>query len=120
MIKEDFEKIAGKEIDEKTFDKMKMVWMTFFSISKREVVSMYFSTNSEKRSLFDEGYDLVRELDILYDASFQMKQDGLEKGQYDLLEYCVAKENVYEAKVHAAIPEERVHEAEGEMREDSL
>lgn len=120
MIKEEFEKIAGKEIDEKTLDKMKMVWMTFFSISKREVVSMYFSTDSETLALFDEGYDLVRELDILYDASFQMKQDGLEKGQSDILEYCVAKEMAYEQKVHAAILEEYVHEAEGEMREDSL
>lgn len=109
MIKEDFEKIAGKEIDEKTFDKMKMVWLTFFSISKREVVSMYFSTNSKTRAIFDEGYDLVRELDILYDASFQMKQDGLVKGEYDLLEYCVAKEMVYEKKVHAAIPGELVN-----------
>lgn len=112
MIKEDFEKIAGKEIDEKTFDKMKMVWLTFFSISKREVVSMYFSTNSEKRSLFDEGYDLVRELDILHHASAQMRKAGLENGRDDLFAYCVAKVDAYKAKVHAANLEERIPKAD--------
>lgn len=113
MNKKEFEQILGKEIDEEAFDKIKRVWLTFFSISLEEATAMYFSTDSETRSLFDEGYDLSRGLDILHRASAQMYNAGLENIRDDLFEYCIAKENAYEEKVHAANLEESISKAEG-------
>lgn len=80
MLKEDFEKIAGRKIDSKEFEQMiKPIWLKFGSLSIEEVTNMYFSPDDEIKTLFDEGYELSRELDIL-----------------------LAKAKAYEKKVHAA------------------
>lgn len=108
MLKEESELVIVRKLNPGEFDKIKLVWFAFISLSMEETAAMYFSTDNETHALFDEGYDLSRELDILYDAALKMKIDGLEKGQDDIFAYCRAKEKAYEAKVHAANLEGRI------------
>ena len=102
MNNEEVEQILRKKIGEEALDKVERVWLHFYGISLEESAAMFLSTDSETRALFEEGYDLTRELDILYHASALMKQAGLKKGHDDLFDYCVAKEDAYAKKVHAA------------------
>lgn len=102
MNNEEFEQILRKKIGEEALDKIERVWLHFYGISLEESAAMFLSTDSETRALFEEGYDLTRELDILYAASHNMKINGLKNGHDDLFDYCVAKEDAYAKKVHAA------------------
>lgn len=108
MLKEESELVTVRKLNPGEFDKIKRVWVSFISLSMEEVVAMFFSTDNETRVLFDEGYDLLRELDILHHASAQMRQAGLENGRDALFDYCWARQNAYEEKVHAANLEGRV------------
>lgn len=113
MNEEEFEQILRKKIGEEAIDKVNRVWLHFYGISLEESAAMFLSPDSETRALFEEGYDMTRELDILYHASALMKQAGLKKGHDGLFDYCVAKEDAYAEKVHAANLEERIQNAEG-------
>lgn len=108
MLKEESELVTVRKLNPGEFDKIKRVWLEFISLSMEEVTTMYFSTDSETRALFDEGYALTREMDILRHASAQMRQSGLENGRDDLFDYRVAKADAYEKKVHAANLGERL------------
>ena len=113
MLKEESELVIVRKLNPGEFDKIKRVWRTFCSISMEQVEAMYFAPDTETRAIFDEGYDLVRELDILHHASAQMRKAGLENGRDDLFNYCVAKEDAYAKKVHAANLDKRIPNAEG-------
>ena len=108
MLKEESESVIVRKLNPGEYDKITRVWLAFSSISMEETAAMFFSTDSGTRAIFDEGYDLAREMDILHHASAQMRKAGLKKGHDALFDYCVAKQNAYEAKVHAANLGERI------------
>lgn len=92
MLKEEFEQLAGCKVDAEVYEKViEFTYLSFWSLSLKEVAAMYVATDSETHALFDEGYALARELEILK-----------------------AKEKAYEAKVHAANLEERLSKDDGE------
>ena len=102
MQEEEFEQVLREEIGEKALDEIKRVWLHFCGISLEESAAMFLALDSETRALFKEGYDLSRELDVLYKAAHKMRQAGLEKGKDALFDYCLEKGKKYEERVHAA------------------
>ena len=96
MMKEEFEKLIGKCIDDDTYENVvEFVYMSFFNMGKNELAAMYV----EDEKLFKDGYELARELRDIHDARDKFMFACMNKADDMLCEYCREKEEEYMARV---------------------
>ena len=98
MTKQEFEKLIGKSIDDDTYKNViEFVYMSFFHMDKNDLVAMY----AEDEKLFNEGYELARELRYIHEARDKFMFSCMNKADDMLCEYCREKEEEYMARVKA-------------------
>ena len=98
MMKEEFEKLIGKCIDDDTYENVvEFVYMSFFNMGKNELAAMYV----EDEKLFKDGYELARELRDIHEARDKFMFACMNKADDMLCEYCREKEEEYMARVKA-------------------
>lgn len=96
MIKEEFEELIGRRIDDYTYENVVgFVYMSFFHMDKKELAAMYV----EDEKLFREGYELAIELRAIYKVRAKFMLARMKKAEDMLYEYCREKENEYMSRV---------------------
>ena len=97
MMKEDFEELIGKRIDDDTYENVvEFIYMSFGMMTKQQIASLF---TDEDKSLFNEGHDLAREIKILNKAAAELRMAGLDDADDDLEAFADDKERTYMAKV---------------------